>query len=106
MELKSKITKAAAKAAAKAANVAWPIFQKVNHIKEGKPFQPKWAPAPLLKSKERTKPPLGWPRETDSLCPKCVIEARQAIWAGARDWRYLIDGKPGETRPHQGQETR
>ena len=98
MEFKTKLTKAATKAAAKAANIAWPIVQKVNHIKEGKPFQPKWAPAPLLKSKERTFPPLGWPRKTDSLCPKCVKEARQAIWSGARDWRYLIDGKPGEIK--------
>ncbi|MBI3073805.1 MAG: radical SAM protein [Deltaproteobacteria bacterium] len=98
MEFKAKLTKAATKAAAKAANMAWPVVQKVNHIKEGKPFQPKWAPAPLLKSKERTFPPLGWPRETDSLCPKCVKEARDAILSGARDWRYLIDGKPGEIK--------
>jgi len=34
---------------------------------------------PLLKSWEKSKPPLGWPRVTDSLCPKCVIEARRKI---------------------------
>ena len=35
-------------------------------------------PAPLLKSRERTSPQLGWPRTTDSLCPTCVRETRDA----------------------------
>ena len=45
-----------------AARLAWPAFQAVNRRFESSTFQPKWAPAPLLKSRERTKPPLGWPR--------------------------------------------
>ena len=40
-------------------------------------FTPKWSEKPLLKSWEKTKPPLGWPRTTDSLCPKCVPEMRK-----------------------------
>ena len=31
---------------------------------------PKWSDKPLLKSWEKSKPPLGWPRSTDSLCPE------------------------------------
>ena len=61
-----------------AARLAWPAFQAVNRRLESSTFQPKWAPAPLMKSHERSKPPLGWPRSTDSLCPTCVKEARRA----------------------------
>jgi uncharacterized radical SAM superfamily Fe-S cluster-containing enzyme len=85
-------------ALSKLADVAWPAFQKVNSLVESKPFQPKWAPAPLLKSSERTYPKLGWPRETDSLCPRCVKEVRDAVVTGEKDWRTLIDDKPGEIR--------
>src|SRR5262245_42931827 len=85
-------------ALSKLADVAWPAFQKINSMVEGKPFQPKWAPAPLLKSHERTFPKLGWPRETDSLCPRCVQEVREDIVSGRKDWRALIDEKPGEIR--------
>jgi len=42
-------------------------------------FTPKWSDKPLLKSYEKEKPPLGWPRTTDSLCPKCLPEIRQQI---------------------------
>jgi hypothetical protein len=59
---------------------------------------PTWAPAPLLKKRERTFPPLGWPRETDSLCPQCVKEARSDILEGRADVRTLVEGKPGEIR--------
>ena len=62
------------RAATAAANAAWPVVQYVNSKFDSKAIQPKWAPAPLLKSKERTFPVLGWPRTTDSLCPTCVKE--------------------------------
>src|SRR5262249_6060492 len=76
-----------------------PVLQYVNSkVKAGQPFQPKWAPAPLLRSHERTFPKLGWPRETDSLCPKCVKEVREEIVSGTRDYRALIDGNPGEVK--------
>ena len=44
-----------------AADVGWALFQSVNtRLPEGRPFRPEWAPAPLLKSYERTRPPLGY----------------------------------------------
>ncbi|HCU24944.1 MAG TPA: hypothetical protein DF383_08000, partial [Deltaproteobacteria bacterium] len=57
----------------RAAKLTWPVLQFVNNrFKDGKSFQPQWAPGPLLKSYERTSPKLGFPRNTDSLCPGCV----------------------------------
>ena len=58
------------------ARMTWPAFQAVNRQFPSSTFQPKWAPAPLKKSAERTHPQLGWPRTTDSLCPTCVRETR------------------------------
>jgi len=78
------------------ASLAWHGFQFVNRRIRFRRFQPKWAPAPLLKSQERSFPTLGFPRQTDSLCPKCVKEVREKIMSGDSDWRILIEGKPGE----------
>ncbi|MCG8606374.1 radical SAM protein, partial [bacterium] len=87
------------KAFVRTANLAWKAFQAVNtRLPEGNPFQPKWAPRPLLKSYERTKPNLGVPRETDSLCPKCVVEVKEAIIRGERDLNDLINVHPGEIK--------
>ncbi|PYT09787.1 MAG: radical SAM protein [Acidobacteria bacterium] len=80
------------------ANAGWQVFQAVNRRFPAGSFQPGWAPAPLLKSKERTFPNLGWPRETDSLCPRCVKEVREAILSGAADFRVLIESNPGEIK--------
>jgi uncharacterized radical SAM superfamily Fe-S cluster-containing enzyme len=79
-----------------AARAAWPVIKKLNQTFERPSIHPKWAPAPLLKRRERTFPKLGWPRETDSLCPKCVKETREAILDGKTDLEILINGKPGE----------
>ena len=38
------------------------------------------------------------PRQTDSLCPACVKEAREAIIAGKKDWRDLMHEKVGEIK--------
>ena len=81
-----------------AANLAWNSFQAVNRRIKPNSFQPRWAPAPLLKSSERTFPQLGFPRQTDSLCPRCVQEVRGQILSGEADWQVLVDGKPGEIR--------
>ena len=80
------------------ARAAWPLVQRYNRAFERPSPHPKWAPGALPKRRERTKPPLGWPRETDSLCPRCVKEVRDAILSGERDLSTLIDGKPGEIR--------
>ncbi|NIM47883.1 MAG: radical SAM protein [Gemmatimonadales bacterium] len=81
------------------ANVGWHAFQAVNtRVPESPSRQPEWAPGPLLKSRERTQPPLGWPRETDSLCPRCVVETRNAILRGERDLAELVQGQVGEIK--------
>src|SRR5262245_35523650 len=81
-----------------AAQAAWPLIRKYNTAFEGRSIQPRWAPAPLLKARERTVPQLGWPRQTDSLCPKCVKETREAILSGKEDLSLLVEGKPGEIK--------
>ncbi len=78
------------------ASALWRGAQALNRAIPDHPFHPAWAPAPMLKQKERTFPPLGFPRETDSLCPQCVKEVRQQILSGQADWKMLLDGKPGE----------
>ena len=67
------------KALTVAANGAWHVFERLNRINPNPSFTPSWSDKPLLKSYEKSKPPLGWPRETDSLCPKCVPEMRKKI---------------------------
>src|SRR5260370_1247899 len=37
-------------------------------------------------------------RQTDSLCPDCVKEAREAIIHGTKDWRDLMNEKVGEIK--------
>src|SRR5580704_12172688 len=81
------------------ADFGWRGFQAVNtRVPESPSPSPEWAPGPLPKSHERTKPPLGWPRETDSLCPRCVIETRTSILRGERDLADLVDGHIGEIK--------
>jgi uncharacterized radical SAM superfamily Fe-S cluster-containing enzyme len=81
-----------------AASALWPVLRAYNRRFERPSPHPKWAPAPLLKKRERTFPPLGWPRETDSLCPTCVKEARDEVLSGRADVRMLVEGRPGEVR--------
>jgi 7,8-dihydro-6-hydroxymethylpterin dimethyltransferase len=79
--------------------VAWDAFQAINTRLPARPAPtPAWAPGPLLKSHQRSRPPLGYPRETDSLCPRCVVETRRQIIAGERDLSELVSGHHGEIR--------
>jgi uncharacterized radical SAM superfamily Fe-S cluster-containing enzyme len=80
------------------ARLLWPAFQAVNRRFDAKPFQPKWAPAPLLRSHERTAPTLGWPRTTDSLCPTCVRETRARILSGEQAIESLVNEHVGEIK--------
>lgn len=81
------------------ANVAWKAFQSVNtRLPEGELPSPKWAPGKMAKSRERSKPPLGFPRETDSLCPHCVPEIRDKIVRGEAEMDVLLRGRPGEIK--------
>src|SRR5689334_13467062 len=77
---------------------AWAVFEKINSIKPRPSFTPKWSDKPILKSWEKTKPPLGWPRSTDSLCPKCVPEIRQQIVDGKLPHEVLLNEKVGEIK--------
>jgi uncharacterized radical SAM superfamily Fe-S cluster-containing enzyme len=87
------------KAMAAAASGAWHTFRFINEcIPEGRSFTPKWSDKPLLKSYEKSKPALGWPRETDSLCPRCVPEIRQQIIDASEDPEVLLRGKSGEIK--------
>src|SRR5437868_9264584 len=80
------------------ANGAWFVFNNLNKIAQNPSFTPKWSDKPLLKSYQKTKPPLGWPRETDSLCPVCTREARQEILDGKKDVSVLLNEKVGEIK--------
>ena len=73
-------------------------IQSVNKYKPNPSFTPKWSDKPLLKSWQKSKPTLGWPRTTDSLCPNCVIEARESILSGKQDVSILINEKVGEIK--------
>ena len=83
----------------KVAASAWKGFQRVNQKVDPNPaFTPDWSEKPMLKSWEKSKPPLGWPRQTDSLCPKCVTEARARILDGEVDYNILKEQKVGEIK--------
>jgi uncharacterized radical SAM superfamily Fe-S cluster-containing enzyme len=74
-------------------------IQLVNRYRPNESFTPKWSDKPLLKSWQKSKPPLGFPRTTDSLCPKCVIEARAKILgADVIDPTVLVNEKVGEIK--------
>jgi uncharacterized radical SAM superfamily Fe-S cluster-containing enzyme len=81
-----------------AAEGAWQVFSRVNRFSQNPSFTPNWSEKPLLKSYQKSKPPLGWPRQTDSLCPNCVREARQAILDGKMPLDALLNEKVGEIK--------
>lgn len=86
------------KVATVAAKAAWQVFDSLNQISPNPGFTPKWSEKPLLKSYEKMKPKLGWPRTTDSLCPKCIPEVRQEIIDGKKDVSILVNQRPGEIK--------
>ena len=94
----SRAVKIAEKAVTIAAQGMWSVFEQVNRISPNPSFIPRWSDKPLLKSYEKTKPPLGWPRTTDSLCPKCVPEIRQQIIEGKLPHEILLNEKIGEIK--------
>src|SRR6516164_7851491 len=69
-----------------AAKVVWKLLRPINTVlPEGELPSPRWAPGPLLKSKQRTQMERGVPRRTLSLCPDCNREAVEAFLRGDRD---------------------
>src|SRR5579883_3110581 len=81
-----------------AAKAAWVPYAAISMRKQKPSFTPSWSEKPLLKSYEKTKPPLGWPRTTDSLCPKCVPEIRKQILDGKLQQEILRNAKVGEIK--------
>ena len=80
------------------AGTAFNTIQFFNRFNPNESFIPKWSDKPLQKSWQKTKPTLGWPRVTDSLCPKCVKEARKRIIEDGEDPWKVIQEKPGEIK--------
>ena len=76
-------------------NAAWSLSATLNAIlpKEELP-NPSWAPGRLLKSSERIQMATGVPRKTLSLCPKCNIEATDAVIRGQASISEFRD-RPG-----------
>jgi 7,8-dihydro-6-hydroxymethylpterin dimethyltransferase len=80
-------------------DLAWRAFQAINtRLPEGELPRPKWAPGKIAKIRERSTPPLGFPRETDSLCPRCVPEIRKNIVEGKAEIDILLKEHPGEIK--------
>jgi tetraether lipid synthase len=84
----------------KSAGALFDGIQFFNKFRPSPSFTPNWSEKPTLKSWQKTKPRLGFPRETDSLCPGCVKEAREAIINGKKDWQDLLHQKVGEVKAH------
>ena len=93
-----KVIKYAERGLTAVAGGVFDAIQVINKYKPNPSFTPKWSDKPLLKSWQKTKPTLGWPRVTDSLCPNCVIEAREEILSGKQDVSVLLDEKVGEVK--------
>src|ERR1700726_1923549 len=82
----------------KTAGITFNAIQHFNKRNPNPSVTPQWSDKPLLKSWEKTKPTLGFPRQTDSLCPACVKEARESIIKGEKDRRDLMSEKVGEIK--------
>src|SRR5688500_8563088 len=80
----------------KAAGAAFSVVRAIGRRFPQKAFQPPWSPAPLAKQREKSAPPLGWPRRTDSLRPVCGREARSAVLSGGADRKSFMHDHPGE----------
>ncbi len=93
---RERVTTLAERAITGAARSLWPSVAALMERLPAAAFQPDWAPAPLIRKKERTFPTLGWPRRTDSLCPTCVKEVRAEILSGQRPLSDLVHDHPGE----------
>src|SRR5216684_4665472 len=85
-------------AMSKTAGVAFDTLQFFNKFNPNPSFTPNWSEKPLLKSWQKTKPVLGWPRTTDSLCPRCVPEIRNQILDGKIPVEILKTEKVGEIK--------
>src|ERR1035437_2527397 len=90
------------KAVVIAAKGTWAVFERLNRVKPNPSPTPKWSEKPLLKSYEKSKPPLGWPRTTDSLCPRGVPGVREEIPAGPLAQEVVEKEEGGEIEGEVG----
>src|SRR3972149_2570417 len=81
------------------ASLAFNVIQFFNKYRPNPSFTPKWSEKPLLKSWQKSKPKLGWPRTPDSLCPGCVKEARDRTARGAGVCRTVKNLKVVRMKP-------
>src|SRR2546428_782033 len=85
-------TKYSEKALSIAANGAWFMFKRANRFRPNPSFTPDWSDKPLLKSWEKTKPPLVWPRRRLDDRPhqslqhdvRSLLHGRESDWLCAR----------------------
>jgi uncharacterized radical SAM superfamily Fe-S cluster-containing enzyme len=98
-EKRSLLNRVKASFIVRVADLVWKALQAINaRMPEGQLPQPKWAPGKIAKSRERSSPPLGFPRETESLCPRCVPEIRQRIVQGQDTVERLLKSNPGQLK--------
>ena len=73
-------------------DILWNLTDYINsRVPAGTLSTPNWAPGRLLKSCERSMPPLGLPRKTTSLCPKCNQEAAFDVLCEAKGQSDFAD---------------
>src|SRR2546430_13458526 len=83
-------------AVCKAAGVTFDTVQFFNKYQPNPSFTPKWSDKPLLKSWEKTKPTLGWPRQTDSRSEEHTSELQSQSNLVCR---LLLEKKKKDTKP-------
>ena len=84
----------------KAGNIAWNTTNFLaNLTASNKRPHPAWAPGPLPKASERSRPELGFPRSTKSLCPECNREAASSVLHGDQPLSFFRDN-PGVIDAH------
>ena len=102
MKIFSNASRAVEGALSALAQAAWPLIDgsfvedSGGQEAEAVAKTPAWAPSSLKTKRRRSKPPLGWPRRTDSLCPGCMKEVRTQVLAGSMDLSTLLAENPGE----------
>ena len=60
-------------------NMAWKATNVAAGLLQSDAPHPAWAPGPLPRASERSRPEFGFPRATKSLCPECNREAVNSV---------------------------
>jgi uncharacterized radical SAM superfamily Fe-S cluster-containing enzyme len=60
-------------------NMAWKATNVAAGFLQSDAPHPVWAPGPLPRASERSRPEFGFPRATKSLCPECNREAVNSV---------------------------